>query len=99
MAGMPTGVPSVPRKRSWRSAPVVLPWFMTMAPMAPAASAFATFWPNGQVPRCSSAMLPATPAKSAASQPEVLAFGVVSWRSTGTTAPVAVPPPEQVMTS
>jgi hypothetical protein len=40
-------------------------------------------------------MLPATPTKSLASQPEVLVFGVVSARSTGTTEPVAVPLPEQ----
>ena len=49
---------------------------------------------NVHVPRCMSAMLPAgKPAKSAASQPLVLARGGTRLMSTGVTPAVTVPLP------
>ena len=62
---------------------------------APAFCALRALTPNSQNPRWTSAMsFPPekfTPAKSAASQPLVLAAGLASCRSTGTTGPVTVP--------
>ena len=64
---------------------------------APAASAFSAFAANVHVPRWISAMsfgpLKLSPAKSAASQPLVLARGGVRLMSTGMTGPVTVPRP------
>ena len=77
-----------------------MPWFITTAPTAPAASAFATLTPKLQVPRCSSAIRPVTMLcpcafrKSAASQPLVDTRGGVRLMSTGTRAAWAVPEPE-----
>ena len=86
--------PKVPTIRSWRSAVARLPWLKMMTPAAPAASALTALSPKGQVPRWSSAMVPAVKsAKSAASHPLVLAFPSPSWRSTGVTAAVTSPAP------
>ncbi len=59
---------------------------------APAACAFSAFTAKVQVPRWTSAMLPAgKPAKSAASQPLVLARGGTRLMSTAVTAAVTSP--------
>ena len=94
IAGIATGAPSVPAKRSVRSAPP-LPWLKTIAPEAPASAAFVTLSPNGHVPRCSSAMLPGRSRRSRlSSQPDVMTLGSAKFTSTACTAPVAVPLPE-----
>lgn len=72
-----------------------VPWLKTIAPIAPASVAFWILISNVHVPRCRSAMLPAVkPAKSASSQPLVLAAGLAMLRSTAWTVPVTVPLPE-----
>jgi hypothetical protein len=87
--------PSVPATVSSRPG---WPSLKTTAAAAPAACAFSTFWANGHVPRCMSATLPAVkPAKSAASQPEVLLFAAAPGGSTtsiGWSAAVTSPEPE-----
>ncbi len=94
IAGICTGAPSVPAKRSVRSGPP-LPWLATIAPLAPACCALVTLSPNGHVPRCSSAMLPGVNvAKSESSQPEVIVLGSAKFTSTACTGPLAVPLPE-----
>ena len=87
--------PSVPATTSVRPA---WPSLKTTAPMAPAACAFSTLTANGQVPRCSSAIVPVVAAgKSLASQPEVELFAAGpggSTRSIGVSAACASPEPE-----
>jgi hypothetical protein len=77
------------------------PSFMTTTPAAPAAWAFSTLTLKPQVPRWTSAMLPAAmPVKSAGSQPLVDVFagrpGVSSRTSAGNSGPVASPIGEPV---
>ena len=66
---------------------------------APASSAFCAFWPKSQVPRWTTAIAPSgKPAKSAASQPDVLlpAGPGGSTTSTSTSSPVtSSPDPEK----
>src|SRR4051794_26551137 len=71
------------------------PSLKMITPTAPAAVAFCTFVPNVHVPRWTSAILPATPAKSLGAQPLVeLGLGVggmTVWPTVATRALFAVP--------
>ena len=90
--GTSTGRPSVtPVRAPLRSG--VLPWLKMMTPTAPAAEALSTLSAKSQVPRRTSAMLPAVkPVKSLASQP--LVDGSTVAASTASTGAVTSPAPE-----
>ncbi len=91
---MMPGAPRVPPNASVRPG---WPSLKTMTALAPASWASCAFWPNGQVPRWTRAMLPLTKvAKSAASQPLVDpgAGGGGSCTSTACTVAVTSPLPE-----
>ncbi len=96
ITGMPTpGVVSVPATAEVRPG---CPSLNTITADAPACSALSALSRNGQVPRCTRAIVSAgKPAKSASSQPLVLPFmapGAGTTRSTAVTSAVTSPFPE-----
>jgi hypothetical protein len=88
--------PSVPTFSAMR--PGSLPWLKMTSASAPASWALRALTAKSQVPRwlrtTSAGLLRSRPAKSAGSQPLVLARSPSRLMSTGTTGPVTSPVPE-----
>src|SRR4051794_11389694 len=96
VVGAPSVPASTPSRPGWPSLKIT-------TALAPASLAFCALAPKVQVPRCTSAMLPAgKPAKSDAAQPEtvapagVLPIGTLSG-PTAVTGAVTSPAPEEVI--